>query len=129
MGSDKRLAVAMALTPDPELLPVVQGLVSGLAEQLGFGEGQRLNLQQGVLQACRGAMGTGSEDGVEELRLEFSGFADRLEIVVEEGEGLCEPSGADSFLLNQLLDRVSFEELAEGHRRLTLVKYLSEQRS
>lgn len=125
MGSDKQIAVALALTPDPDLLPVVQGLVNRLAEQMGFGEVQRLNLQEGVRQACRQLIENWGEDGEEEMRLEFSGFSDRLEIVVENGEGAAESAEADAFLLNQLLDRVAFEETREGKSRIILVKYLS----
>lgn len=124
MGSDKRIAVALALTADPELLPVVEGLVSGLAAQLGFGESQQRNLRQGVEQACRSLMRSGKGDGRGEMRLELAGFSDRLEIVLEDGGGTCESSEADMFLLTQLLDRVALEEMGKGKSRLTLVKYL-----
>ncbi|OFV84332.1 MAG: hypothetical protein A3D93_06750 [Acidobacteria bacterium RIFCSPHIGHO2_12_FULL_67_30] len=125
MGSDKRIAVALALTPDPDLLPVVEGLVGGLAEQMGFPENQRLNLQQGVEQACRGLMVAAAGDGEGDLRLDFAGFADRLEVTVEDGGQSEQALEADAYLLTQLLDRVSVEEIGEGHLRLTLIKYLS----
>lgn len=125
MGSDKRIHVAMTLTADPELLPVVRGLVGQMAEQMGFKETQRLNLQQGVQQACRRAMAEGIGKGGETLHLDFTSFPDRIEIVVEEGVKASLNAEANSFLLNQLLDRVVFEETDEGKLRLTLVKYLS----
>ena len=125
MGSDKQIAVAMALTPDLGLLPVVEGLVNRLAEKMGFGESQRLNLQKGVGRACRQLIENWGGNGGGEMQLEFSGFSDRLEIVVEDGEGAREAAEPDSFLLNQLLDRVVFEETGEGKSRITLVKYLS----
>ena len=125
MGSDKRLVVALTLTPDPELLPVVQKLVKWLAERMGFGKSQRLNLQQGVEQACRLLMEKWTGEAGAEMRLEFAGFSDRLEIVVEDGEDVSEPTETDSFLLTQVLDRVAFGETREGKLRLTLVQYLS----
>lgn len=125
MGSDKQIAVAVALTPDLGLLPVLQGLVNRLAEKMGFGESQRFNLQEGVRQACRSLIENWGERGDEEMELKFSGFSDRLEIVVENGEGGAAATGPESFLLNQLLDRVVLEETGEGKSRITLVKYLS----
>lgn len=125
MGGNKQIAVGMALTPDPQLLPVVQGLVNRLAEKMGFGEGQRFNLQEGVRQACRYLIENWGTSPAEDIELEFSGFADRLEIVVENGEGGGEAASPESFLLNQLLDRVVFEETEQGKSRITLIKYLS----
>lgn len=125
MGSDKRIAVALALTPDPALLPVVQGLVGSVAERMGFPEGQRGDLQQGVERACRNLMATGGGNGKEDLRLDFAGFSDRLEITVEDSGEVETKLEAEAFLLTRLLDRVSVEELGEGHWRLTLTKYLS----
>ena len=125
MGSDRRIAVALTLTPDPALLPVVQGLVSGLAVQMGFPENQRLNLQQGVEQACRTLVVGAGRDGAADWRLDFAGFADRLEITVEDGGQSGETLEAGAYRLTQLLDRVSVEEIGEGHLRLTLIKYLS----
>lgn len=124
MGSDKQITVAIALSPDPELLPVVDAVVSRLAEQMGFEESQRFNLQQGIQQACRCALENCGGRRGEELRLEFSAFSDRLEVVVEDGQDATKVAEADSFLLNQLLDRVAFEETGEGKLRMTLVKYL-----
>lgn len=121
MSGDQRIAVALALTPDPSLLPVVQGVVASLAEQVGFGESQRLNLQQGVERACRRWMEAGSGKAEASLRLEFAAFPDRLEVVLEDGG---EAGEADSFLLTHLLDRVSSEEIGGGRQRLTLVKFL-----
>lgn len=129
MGSDKRMAVALVLTPDPGLLPVVQGLVGGLADQMGFAESRRINLQQGVEQACRRLLGSGPGDTGGELRLDFAAFADRLEILVENGGENSETAESDFFLLTQLLDRVAFEQTPAGKRRLTLVQHLSGVRS
>ena len=43
-----------------------------------------------------------------------------------EDSGDLEPTlETDAFRLTQLLDRVSVEELGEGHWRLTLIKYLA----
>ncbi len=124
MGSDKRIAVAVALTPDPALLSVVEGVAGGLAEQMGFPENQRLHLQQGVEQACRGLL-PAAPGGAADLRLDFAGFSDRLEITVEDGGQSEQALEAGAYRLTQLLDRVSVEEIGEGHLRMTLVKYLS----
>src|SRR3970282_2012990 len=77
MGRDKRSAVSLALTPDPDLLPVVEGLVGGLAEQMGFAENHRLNLQQGVERACRRLMPPNA-GGEGDLALGFAGFSQPL---------------------------------------------------
>lgn len=121
MGTDKKIAVTMALTPDPELLPVVRILVGRLAVQMTFPEAQRFNLQQGVAQACGRAMEHAAGRDGRPMQLAFSCFADRLEVAVEDAGALSE---ADVFLLNQFFDRVAFEESAAGGR-LTLVQYLS----
>lgn len=125
MGSDRRIAVAVALTPDPALLSVVEGVAGGLAEQMGFPENRRLHLQQGVEQACRGLMPAAPGGGAADLRLNFAGFSDRLEITVEDGGQSEQAVEAGAYRLTQLLDRVSVEEIGEGHLRMTLVKYLS----
>ena len=125
MGSDRRIAVAVALTPDPALLSVVEGVAGGLAEQMGFPENRRLHLQQGVEQACRGLMQAAPGGSAADLRLNFAGFSDRLEITVEDGGQSEQALEAGAYRLTQLLDRVSVEEIGEGHLRMTLVKYLS----
>jgi hypothetical protein len=125
MGNDKRIGVALALTPDPALLSVVQGLVGGLAEQMGFPENQRLDLQQGVEQACRGLMVAAADGGEGRLRVDFAGFADRLEVTVEDGGQSAQAVEAGAYRLTQLLDRVSVEEIGEERLRMTLIKYLS----
>lgn len=118
----------MTLTPDPGLVPAVQGMTGRLAEQLGFEEGQARNLTQGVGEACRQMMrkGKGIED--EDVQLEFSGYDDRVEIHMENGHDATEPppmSDADSYLLNQLLDRVVFDDNGKGKFRLTLVHFVA----
>jgi hypothetical protein len=115
------MALAMTLTPDPVLVPAVQGL-------MGFEESQRRNLTEGVGEACRQMMRKlkGIED--DEVQLEFSGYDDRVEIHMENGHDATEPppvSEADSYLLNQLLDRVIFDDNGKGKFRLTLVHYLA----
>lgn len=118
MDTGKKLALQVELTPDPDLFPVVRLLVARLAEQMKLRESQRLNLQQGVAQICRRAA---EQSNGATVRLQFVGFADRLEVVAEGATGMAE---TDLFLLNQLLDRVSLEE-AGGQGRLTLVQYLA----
>lgn len=121
--------MALGITPDLELLSVVEGLVGGLAEQMGFPEPHRLGLVAGVGQACRLLMGTRVGNDGSEMHFEFAAFADRLEIVVEDGGKASQPTEADSYLLAQWLDRVSMEDTEEGRVRLTLVKSLPEVRS
>jgi len=118
----------MTLTPDPALVPAVQGMTGRLAEQLGFAEEQRQNLTQGIGEACRQMMrkARGIED--EDVELEFSGYDDRVEIHLENGHAATEPppmSDADSYLLNQLLDRVVFDDNGKGKFRLTLVHFVA----
>lgn len=101
---------------------MVQGFVEQLAGQLNFKESHRLNLKEGVGRACAQMMESGGNASRGEMQLEFNGFPDRLEIVLEAGEG-GKPAETQAFLLNELLDRVSVEETPQGGRRLTLVKY------
>lgn len=126
MDTSKEVKVQMVLTPAPELLPVLQGFVDRLAEMMSFAECQRFNLKQGLRHACRRMM-EGEAAAEEEIRLELSGFPGRLEIALETTAQAAQMTEADSFLLNQLLDRVVFEEIGEGHARITLVKYHSQQ--
>lgn len=123
MADGRQTTVQMVVTRVPEFLPVVQGFVDQLARQMSFDQRHRLTLKQGILQACRRMMEPGEAGGSEEIALEFLGFSDRLEIVVESGAGVPAATEADAFLLNQLLDRVSVEETGEGGQRITLVKY------
>jgi len=123
MGAEERTAVVLVFSPDAELIPVAEGLVSGLAEQMGFAESARMNLQQGVGRACRRLLEGARDSG--ELRVQCRGFADRVEIILEDG-GAADADEADTFLLTQLLDRVSVEDTGEGRQRVTLVKYLSD---
>lgn len=116
----------MTLTPDPELVPAVQGMTGRLADQLGFEAGQARNLTQGIGEACRHMMrkDKGVED--EDVQLEFTGYEDRVEIHLENGHEATEPppmSDADSYLLGQLLDRVVFDDNGRGKFRLTLVHF------
>jgi anti-sigma regulatory factor (Ser/Thr protein kinase) len=122
MGERDQITVRMRVTRVPEFLPVVQGFVAGLAEQLNFKEGQRLKLKQGIGQACAQLMEASGNSVGQEIEFEFNGFPDRLEIVVESGQG-GETVETQAILLNQLLDRVSVEDTPGGGQRLTLVKY------
>lgn len=123
MADGRQTTVRMVVTRVPEFLPVVQGFVDQLAQQMRFDQRHRLTLKQGVLQACRRMMEPGDGGGSEEIQLEFLGYPDRLEIVVESGADVPGATETDAFLLNQLLDRVSVEETGEGGQRITLVKY------
>lgn len=125
MGNGKQLTVGVALTPDPAFIPALQGLVSRLAEQMGFPDSQRISLQHGVERTCRWMMEKSAGDGRQELHLQLTAFSDRLEIVVEDAGGASEMPQADSFLLSQLLDRVVFETTDAGKVRVTLVKYVA----
>jgi hypothetical protein len=122
MDEIDQITMRMKVTPVPEFLPVVQGFVEQLAGQLKFKESQRLNLREGVGRACAQMMESEGGASQGEMQLEFNGFPDRLEIVLESGEGK-EPGETQAFLLNELLDRVSLEETPEGGRRLMLVKF------
>lgn len=129
MSDNKQNAVQLALSPAPELLPVVQSVVERLAEQMSFGENQRVSLKQGVQQICRRLLEKPANLRGRELRMEVCGFSDRMEIVLEAKGQARETEEADRVLLNQLLDRVTFEEAGNGQMRITLVKYHSRPRS
>ena len=129
MSDNKQNAVQLALSPAPELLPVVQSVVERLAEQMSFGENQRVSLKQGVQQICRRLLEKPANLRGRELRMEVCGFSDRMEIVLEAKGQSRETEEADRVLLNQLLDRVTFEEAGNGQMRITLVKYHSRPRS
>jgi hypothetical protein len=120
------MGVVMTLTPDPELIPAVRGMTGRLAEHLGFGEGAQRNLTEGLACACRQVMRKAGEER-EEVRLQFAGYEDRVEISLEDGHdaGPDEMNEPDACLLTQLLDRVVFDQTAEGKMRLTLVHYLA----
>lgn len=123
MQSENEIEVGLALSCDPELVTVVDALVSGLAAQLGFAASRQRNLQQGVAQACRRLMGAAESPDGREVYLRFTGFPDRLEIVLEDEVEATVESETDTFLLHQLLDRVTIEETGEGKLRMTLVMY------
>lgn len=125
MSNEKRLTVGMTLTPDPSLLPVVGAFLMRMAAQAGFEEKDQLNLRQGFEQVCRRLMTASPGAESDEIRLQFGDFSDRLEITLEGRAGDPEEAEADSYLVNQLLDRVVVEELGEGHLHMTLVKNLS----
>jgi hypothetical protein len=128
MTNHRRIALVMELTPDPDLVPAVQGMTGRLAEHLGFAEDQRRRLAEGVGQACRQMMRKAKGILDEDVKLWFSGYEDRVEISLEDGHDATEPppmSDADSYLLNQLLDRVVFDSNGRGKFRLTLVHYLA----
>lgn len=119
------MRVDLTLTPDAGLLPAVEAAVSVLATQMGFTESRRRMLAQGVEQACRRALAGWPSGNHDLLTLSFIRFADRLEIVVEDGEAKAQEADADAFLLTQLVDRVTFEETETGRARVTLVQYIS----
>lgn len=123
MGRDRQIAVRMTLTPAPEFVAIVQGFLNRLAEQQGFSESQRLNLREGMRQALVGLRKPGLEAVGRDWNLEFLGFPDRLEIVLETEDESAAGSETDLYLLNQMMDRVVLEETEAGRRRLTLVKY------
>lgn len=126
MTDHRRIGLAMTLTPDPELIPVVQGMTGRLAEHLGFAESAQRNLAEGLGRACEQIMRKAAEVR-EEVRLQFAGYEDRVEISVENGQD-AEPdemNQADASILTQLLDRVVFDETEDGKLRLTLVHYLA----
>jgi len=120
MDTDRQIGVRVTLSAVPEFLSLVQALADRLAQNRDFSESQRLQLKQGIQQACRHLMGAGGEPG--EMCLDLSGYPDRVEIVVETDRDL-ETSEADLYLLNELLDRVALEESGEEGLRLTLVQY------
>ena len=120
------MGLAMTLTPDPELIPVVQGMTGRLAEHLGFAEAAQRNLAEGLGRACAQVMRKAGE-GREEVRLQFVGYEDRVEISLEDGHdaGTDEMNETDASILTRLLDRVVFDETEDGKLRLTLVHYLA----
>lgn len=126
MGRERQITVRMTLTPVPEFVRVVQGFLNRLAEQWGYSEGQRLNLREGLRQALGRREPSKPGRAGREWNLEFLGFPDRLEIVLETENESAGTNEAELYLLNQLLDRVVFEEAGPGRRRLTLVKYRAE---
>lgn len=114
------------MTPDPELIPAVQGMAGRLAEQLGFGEGAQRNLREALACACRQVMRVAGRER-EELQLQFAGYEDRVEINLEDGQATVpdERTEADACLLAQLLDRVVYDQTPDGKLRLILVHYLA----
>lgn len=122
-GGPRLVTATMRLTAHPELLPVVQAFVARMAEQLSFAESERMNLKQALQYACRRPMSQWESNGEHEIALEFKGFADRLEIVLELPQEGTETPEPDSYLLSQVLDRVVEEETPEERYRMTLVKY------
>ena len=120
MDTEKQIAVRVTMSAVPEFLALVQGLADRLAENREFAESQRLQLKQGIQQACRHL--TAEQDDNAELSVDISGYPDRVEIMLETEKGL-ETSEADLYLLHELLDRVAVEENEGGQLRLTLVQY------
>lgn len=120
MDTEKQFAVRITMSAVPEFLALVQRLADRLAENREFAESQRLQLKQGIQQACRHL--TAEPGDAAELSVDISGYPDRVEIMMETQTGL-ETSEADLYLLNELLDRVALEENEGGRLRLTLVQY------
>lgn len=112
----------MRVTAVPEFSSIIALFVDRMAQQAGLAESGRFNLKEGVQRTLAAALEEGKGGSGGEIQLEFMGFSDRLELVVEGGAA-AEPAEADSFLLNQLLDRVTVEEAGETGKRITLVKY------
>lgn len=113
----------MRVSAVPEFGPIIDLFVDRMAQQVGLVESERFNLKQGVQRTIGGSLDEGEGGSSREIQLEFSGFSDRLELVVEMGGAVAEPAEANSFLLNQLLDRVTVEEAVDSGKRVTLVKY------
>jgi len=123
MGGEEQTTVQMVVTPVPEFLPVVQNFVDRLAEQLNFGEPQRGHLKEGVGRTCAPMMDAAEGVAAEPIRLEFGGYPDRLEVIVEAAQGRGKAPDVSTSRLEELLDRVQVEETAGGGQRVTLVKY------
>lgn len=117
--------VTLAFSPDPTLLGVVRGAIFFAAQQSHLGEAAAMNLSNAVEQACRVLIRERSAaDNEESVQLELDVFADRLEVLFEEGElGADFEASPDAFLLQRSVDRIVQDETPAGGRRLTLVKY------
>lgn len=119
--------VSLAFSAEAGLLRVVRCAIAFVAERSQFSEAETLNLTQAVEQACRLIIAEQYQNRPQEmLRLRLDVFADRLEVLVEDGEMGGLPDGSpDGFLIALGVDRITQEQTAEGLYRLTLVKYHS----
>lgn len=121
--SGHKVEVAMVLTPDPDLVSAVGGAVGVLAAQLGFGDAQKRALQNDLEQACR-QMAIHTRGKGAELRLILSSFADRLELVVENGPDGAAIAPTREKLSGKSLDRVEVAESEAGKLRVKMVQYV-----
>lgn len=116
--------VILAFSPDPTLLGVVRGAIFFAAQQSHLAEAAAMNLSNAVEEACRVLIRERSAGTEDSVQLELDVFADRLEVLFEEGElGADFEASPDGFLLLRGIDRIVQDETPAGGRRLTLVKY------
>lgn len=120
--------VSLVFSADAALLGVIRGAISMVAQQNKFGEAEALNLTYAVEQTCRMIISEQYQGRPQEtLSLRLDIFADRLEIVLEDGETEVLPEGSpEAFLIARGADRLVQEKTAEGVSRLTWVKYRSQ---
>ncbi|MFQ5816627.1 MAG: hypothetical protein ACE5H2_01550 [Terriglobia bacterium] len=117
--------VSLVLSTDLTLLGVIRGAVYLVAQQNRFAEAEAMNLTHAVEQACRILIAGHYQNRPEAtLRLRLDSFADRLEVVVEDGDlGALTGSAPEAFLMARGVDRVVQEQTGEGIYQLTLIKY------
>lgn len=116
------IVVKMALSPDTSLVPVVQAFTGQLAEQLALvEESERELLAGGVAAVCRRVMEKHSQASAD-VRLEFRGSPERLEVEVVAGLRLEAAGTKDRPWSVPGVDQVRVDDSEGSGSRITLVK-------
>ncbi len=116
------IVVKMALSPDTSLVPVVQALTGQLAEQLALvEESERESLAGGVGAVCRRVMEKHAQ-GSGDVRVEFRGSPERLEVEVVAGLRIEAAGAKDRPWSVPGVDQVRVEDTEGSGSRITLVK-------
>jgi sigma-B regulation protein RsbU (phosphoserine phosphatase) len=130
MGDTPRLQIKFSVPSDPRYLGVVRGAIGRLAAVIGWDETEcraiALAVDECLTNVIRHAYHNRTDglmelecresaDGLEIILLDNGDAPDRSKICAHE-IGSDQPGGLGTHIIKQVMDRVSYEESAEGNR-------------